>query len=239
MAYDLDSLKRVVEDAEKFLAQPDSSITEIKERIDNLVSVLAEYQEAHNTVVENNKDEFNSLVTKVAEIANDLDNKIADVANSVEDLTGLTKDEVDELASKIKTLRQLTDDIDVNVLNVIDVVADTVNEMRRSAFFNLTIDSADGSKQVDITSFGFEDANYGVVAIVENDWTVQPLVLDKSKDSFKIGLVDRRHFADFEIYKDCSAEGAAVNVNVILTYNPTTQISKVIDVDGNEVNVGK
>ncbi len=238
MAYDLEALKRVVEDTEKFLAQPDTSLTEIQDRIANLTEVLQSYAEAHNTVVEHNKNEFNALVAKVSEIVNDLDKRVNSLNDSIANLSNLSQEEMEELNKQISTLKNVTENLDVTILETIDVVADEVNSMKRTAFFNIKIDSADGTKQIDVTAFGFEDTSYAVIAIVEDDWMVQPIIKDKTKDSFKVTLVDRRHFADYEVYKDCSGEGNAVNVNIMIAYNPKNLISKVIDTGHGTVTVG-
>ena len=236
MAYDLEELKRVVEDTEKFLAQPNTTLTEIQERVANLTEVIQNYAQVHNSVVENNKDVFNTLVTKVGEVVNDLDNRVNSINESVANLANLSEEEIETLNEQIATLKNITENLDVAILETIDIVADEVNAMKRTAFFHILVDSTDGIKQIDVSAFGFEDTNYAVIATAENDWMVQPIIKDKTANSLKVALVDRRHFANHEVYKDCSEN--AVSVNIIIAYNPKTVISKVVNTQNSSVTVG-
>jgi len=234
----LEDLKRVVEDTEKFLQIPDVSLTEIQDRVNNLSDILSAFASTYNTTLESNRDDFNALVTRVQEVANELDVKVTEVSTALSDLHSLSDEEIAQLQESVNTLKSVTESLDVTILETIDLVADEVNAMKRTAFFNITVDSADGTKQIDVTSFGFEDTNYAVMANIENDWMVQPIIKDKTKDSFKVALVDRRHFADYEIYKDCSGDGDAVSVNIMIAFNPKTLISKVVNTENSSVTVG-
>jgi hypothetical protein len=235
---DLSALKRKIEDVEIVNGSVDNTQQHILLRINAIESVINEIKSAHNTVVNQNADEFNNLIQ---ELENQLNEVYAEIDTKINASIAAKEVEVQDIINKLGTLKKELANIDVSILETIDEIADTVNELPRQKFYKVTINSVTGRAKVDITDLGLNSAeDYVVNASVENDWTVQPVILNKQATSFEIGLVDRRYFADFEVYKDCSKNPVTVGVQV--AYNNNKYYGKVVsakvDSEGEDVVVG-
>ena len=243
---DLQDLKRI---AESFNVDTTLSGKEVKDKFLTLKGAVDEIIAGYKNNDKTHSEKHNSLVQKVEDNFNDLDARL-------KALSELDAEEFEQLVQDIANLRNLVGTDLIDLLQVADVVADKVNSLHRvMSLGEMVIDSNDGKKTIDLTSFNFADENAYIPHLtLRTQAPVTVQALDKTKDGFTIRLRDDEFLVsddvdyNAEVTKDDGTGGKGnVVIAVAIAYAPRPEdlISKKVatlnETDGeddNETEVG-
>ncbi len=231
---DLNPLKQSVEEVERLNLNINLTDLTIEQKFGVLKTAISNAQDIYNLGIENNKEEFNALVTRLQEIGNDLYDRLVAIS-------GLSSTSIEELLGKFNALKDLIEsDTVASIISTIDTIADEVNARLSVSTFTATISDNTGIATVNISSLGLSAiSDYRVQATADatsNFVFTQYACKKVDKDTVQVKAFDSRYVVEDGKLYDGSTIPAVFSVQV--TYLRPNISIQIVDSDGDNRTVG-
>jgi uncharacterized protein YukE len=207
---ELEALKREVS---SISVTTDIQGKEIKAAVEILVNAIDKAVATYNSNDSAKTQKYNQLVDAVK-------TQSTEVQALAKTLSDLDEDNFNALIQKIDTLKGTVLDDVLELLPIVDKIADTVNGMDRVVHLGTkVVDTVNGEITVDINTLNLPDANYSVsLTPVDAPPTAQHIVAGKTSSSFTIKVYDLNYFpSDNKPWDATRADRGAVKYDVTLS----------------------